>query len=488
MVRRSWKSFLAGMALVGGMMAANTAFAYDGCCAPACSDCHQCEQIFADAGQKLTDQLAGMSCCGNNCCGTQTSCCAPTSVCDPVCAAPASDVLSNTCGESCGEGCGESASGCTDGLFTVNGRKLGLFGDWGNGVTLGGWTQFGYQNGPDGAFTGNGTFNNVNFGPGAGLGNAKEWNNFNLNQQGLYLNKTADGSNGIGFGYRAEMIYGVDGNEAQSFGNNPGRYDYLNGWDHGPYEWALPQLYAEVAVGDLSVKVGHFYTIVGYEVIPSGGNFFLSRQLTFYNSEPFTHTGALATYKAGDNLSVMGGWTAGMDTGFDRQRGGNSFLGGFIYNISEDTVLTYTMTAGNLGWRGNGSINSIILTQNWSDKFSTVHQFDVLGSNNPSSFSGPDPNAGGGVANNSTGLINYAFYQVSDKVKAGVRQEWYKADGISYNTMTYGFNYFAMENLVIRPEIRQMWAPGTTNGGAQAVGHHDLFNSTVLGIDAVLTY
>lgn len=213
------------------------------------------------------------------------------------------------------------------------------------------------------------------------------------------------------------MIYGVDGNEAQSFGNNAGRFDFSPDWNHGIYEWALPQLYAEAAMGDLSVKLGHFYTIVGYEVIPSGGNFFLSRQLTFYNSEPFTHTGALATYKASDSLSVMGGWTAGMDTGFDRLNGGSSFLGGFIYNVTDSTALTYTMTAGNLGWRGDGSINSIILTQSWSDKFSTVHQFDVLSSNlGGPGFAGPQA-TGGGIANNSTGLINYAFYTIKQQVE-----------------------------------------------------------------------
>lgn len=474
MIKRSWKSILAGIAMVGGMTAANSAYAYDGCGSTGCGDCQQCEQIFADAGQKLTDQLAGMSCCGNGCC-EQQSCCAPASVCDPGCSAPCGDILGDACGESCGEGCGGSEA---------DDRFLGLFGDWGHGVTLGGWTQFGYQSGPDGAFSGNGAFNNVNFGPGAGLSNAKEWNNFQLNQQGLYLNKTADGSNGLGLGFRAEMIYGVDGNEAQSFGNNPGRYDFNSKWNHGIYEYALPQLYAEAAIGDLSVKIGHFYTIVGYEVIPSGGNFFLSRQLTFYNSEPFTHTGALATYKAGDNLSVMGGWTAGMDTGFDRFNGGSSFLGGFIYNVSESTALTYTMTAGNLGWRGDGSINSIILTQSWSDKFSTVHQFDVLSSN----LGTPGNNfASTGVADNSTGLINYAFYTINDKLKAGIRQEWYKADGTSYNTMTYGVNIKPMDRLVIRPEIRQMWAPGAVNTAA-APGHGDLFNSTVYGIDAIITY
>lgn len=459
MVRRSWKSLLASMALVGGMAVGNTAFANGEGCTPGCSDCQNCEQIFADAGQKLTDQLASMSCCGEG-----ASCCAPASVCDDGCADPLSDV----CGEGGGDGCGE---GCD------------LFGESGSGITFGGWTQFGYQNGPDGAFTGNGVFNSVRS-PGA-FPNAKEWNRFNLNQQGLYVGKTADGSKGIDWGFRGEMIYGVDGNEAQSFGNNPGRFDYVNGWDHGIYEWALPQAYGEVAMGDLSVKAGHFYTPIGYEVIPSGGNFFLSRQLTFYNSEPFTHTGALATYSAGDNLQVLGGWTLGMDTGFDQLNGGNAFLGGFIYTISESTSLTYMMTAGNLGWRGDGSINSIVLTHSWTDKIQTVHQFDVLGSNLQNNFAA-DPTNGGGVANNSTGLINYAFYSINDKVKAGARQEWYKADGTSYNTMTYGVNITPVDKLVIRPEVRHMWSPGAL--GAGGAGQDALFNQTVFGIDAIISY
>jgi Putative beta-barrel porin-2, OmpL-like. bbp2 len=220
-------------------------------------------------------------------------------------------------------------------------------------------------------------------------------------------------------------------------------------------------------------------------VIPSGGNFFLSRQLTFYNSEPFTHTGALGTYTAGDNLQVLGGWTLGMDTGFDQLNKGNAFLGGFIYTLSESTTLTYMMTAGELGWRGNGAINSIILSQNWTDKIQTVHQFDVLGSNLQNDFAA-DPVTGGGVASDSTGLINYAFYTINDKLKAGVRQEWYKADSVSYNTMTYGVNITPMDKLVIRPEIRHMWSPGAGNAGGP--GQDALFNQTVLGIDAIITY
>jgi len=466
MVRRSWKTLLASMALVGGLAGGNTAFAdgescTPGCGAAGCSDCQHCEQIFADAGQKLTDQLASMSCCGDGCAASENSCCAPASVCDP---------LSDVCGEGCGDGSGE---GCD------------LFGESGNGITFGGWTQFGYQNGPDGAFTGDGQFNDRRFGPGTNP-RGNEWNRLNLNQQALYVNKTADGSNGLGFGFRAEMIYGVDGNEAQSFGNNDGTFDFKNGFDHGIYEWALPQLYAEVATGDLSVKLGHFYTPVGYEVIPSGGNFFLSRQLTFYHSEPFTHTGALGTYNASDNLQILGGWALGMDTGFDQFGNGNVGLGGFIYQLSDSTSLTYMTCTGDMGRRGDGSINSFIISQNWSEKIQTVNQFDVMGSNNPGNF-GDD----GAVANNSTGLINYAFYTINDKVKAGARQEWYKADGTSYHTMTYGVNISPMDKLVIRPEVRHMWAPGAAGaavGSTNAAGHNDLFNQTVFGIDAIITY
>src|SRR5690606_21833194 len=126
---------------------------------------------------------------------------------------------------------------------------------------------------------------------------------------------------------------------------DPGHWDYLNGWDHGYYGWAMPQLYAEVAYGDLSVIAGHFYTLLGYEVVPATGNFFYSHAFTMYNSEAFTHTGVLATYSASDNLTLYGGWTLGWDTGFNQFGGGSSFLGGASVGITDDATITYILTA-----------------------------------------------------------------------------------------------------------------------------------------------
>ncbi len=437
-----------------------------------------CDKVYEDAAERLKNLNPG--CCA------PAGCTSAASVCDP-------NAVFNGCGSGCNNGCGcRKGCGLLGGELGEPWTVMSLFNDdcgknhfKDNGWVMGGFTQFGYQSNPDGAFAGNGPFVNQ-----------KEYKFFGLNQQYLFLGKVADGSKGFDWGFRTDLMFGLDGNEGQSFGNVVGgHYDYFNGWNHGAYEWALPQLYGEVAMGNLSVKAGHFYTPVGYEVIPSNGNFFLSRQLTFYNSEPFTHTGALATYKVSDKLTVLGGWTLGMDSGFYQYAGGNSVLYGLTYAIDDKTSLIYSGIAGNLGWRGDGSINSIILTRKWAEKWSTVHQFDVLGSNlgtnfnaNASGFPFAPAAPGDGVAGDSTGLINYAFYDVTTKVKAGVRYEWYKADGTSYQTLTGGVNIKPMANLVIRPEVRYMFSNGNNQIYTGPDYSGTLFNQTVFGVDAILTF
>lgn len=352
-----------------------------------------------------------------------------------------------------------------------------------NNYVLGGWISTGYQNKPDGAFTGNGPFLDD-----------REWTSYNLNQAWFYLGKNTD-TQGCGWdwGFRVDVVYGVDGNETQSFGNNAGRFDFLNGWDHGIYEWGMPQLYVELAYNDLTVKLGHFFTPTGYEVIPPLGNFFYSRQITWYNAEPFTHTGALATYRYSDNVTLTGGWVLGWDTGFDQFNQGNLVLTGMSWTISEDVVLALFGGYGNAGWRGSKTnLSGAILSLQWTERFSTVHQFDVLGTNNETDPVAPGGDfASEGVAGDSTALIHYAIYQLTDRVKTGVRQEWWKADGISYYTLTGGFNVQATPNLLIRPEVRYLWSPGTPGGppGSIADNIARIFDkSTVFGIDATWSF
>ena len=465
-----------------GLLVTSTLHAADpGCCAPtACRPTIQgggcCDKIYEDAAARLRNM-------NNGCCAPAAAACAAPAT---ACADPAA--VFNGCGSAsaadCSSGCG-LLSGDLGEPFTL----VSLFDNecGGNRLTdkgwiIGGHTQYGYQSNPDGAFSGNGTYaGNI-----PGFGPQREFRHAYLNQAYLYAAKVADGSKGFDWGFRADMLFGVDGRDAQAFGNKPsGSWDFNNGFDHGQYSWAFPQLYGEVAMGDLSTKVGHFYTPIGYEVVPSNGNFFLSRQLTFYNSEPFTHTGTQSTYKVNDKLTVNGGYVLGMDTGFERFSSGGAFLGGATYVMDDKTTLIYQMISGNLGWRGNGNINSVVLSHKWAEKFSTVHQFDVMGTD----LAGADFNVQDGVAGDSVGLINYGFYDITSKLKAGYRNEWYKADGTSYYTNTIGVNVKPTANLTIRPEIRYMNSPGNeANYVTPGLFNGQLYNQTVYGIDAILTF
>ena len=389
-------------------------------------DCQTCQQLFEENNQKLTDQLAAMSCC------CESSCCAPTSVCEC-----ADDVCGDVCGEGCGEGC------CGDSC---------------GGITIGGWVQMGYHDGvtPNAAAPFDaGSFNN-------------HPHRLNLHQAWLYAEKVADGSCGMDWGFRADLMYGVDAGDTQAFGNPAGSWDFANGWDHGQYGWAMPQLYAEVASGDVSVKLGHFYTLIGYEVVTAPDNFFYSHALTMFNSEPFTHTGALATYSVDDDTSIYAGWTSGWDTGFDQLNGGSSFLGGFGTALGENVAFTYIATAGELGWRGNGYSHSLLFDVTLTEDLNYILQSDLVDTNN--------------AVGDDFGINQYLIYNVDEKIAVGTRVEWWTRDSAEQWAATFGVNVKPMDNLVIRPEIRHDWGIGPGNPAALNG------SATTFGVDAIVTF
>jgi hypothetical protein len=257
-------------------------------------------------------------------------------------------------------------------------------------------------------------------------------------------------------------------------------------FDHGHYEWALPQLYLELAHGDWSWKLGKWFTPVGYEVIPDTGNFFYSHTLTHYNSEPFSHTGVLGTYNGFDDATIYAGWALGWDTGFDQFDGGNIFVGGLTYNASEDVALTYLVTVGNFGWKSEGEfgfshhfVGIFDLSENWQ----YVLQHDYL---DTEGIPGDDETNG-----QDKGVSNYLFYTLNDCWKLGGRVEWWKSDNVipgeatSFYNIAGGINYHASANLVIRPEIRYDWTPADE---AYDDEFNVDYNQTWFGIDAVVTY
>ncbi|HEY2147635.1 MAG TPA: outer membrane beta-barrel protein, partial [Pirellulales bacterium] len=138
------------------------------------------------------------------------------------------------------------------------------------------------------------------------------------NQAWFAIDRSAPADNcGWFVGGHVDYFFGSDyffttaaGLDGTSFGNIP----RWNTTDSFLYGFSMPQLYAETDYGtDTKIKWRHFFTIIGYEVVPAIGNFFYSHSYTMQYGEPFTHTGMLAS-QTHCNWTFYGGITAGWNT------------------------------------------------------------------------------------------------------------------------------------------------------------------------------
>ncbi|MDD4270950.1 MAG: outer membrane beta-barrel protein, partial [Thermoguttaceae bacterium] len=209
-----------------------------------------------------------------------------------------------------------------------------IFGRHDSGIEVGGWisvggyaNQFGEsRNGPLG-------FNTVGDG-------------VNVHQLWGYMAKETE-THGLGadWGARVDYVFGIDGPDTQAVGGT----GWDSSWDTGrDYGSAIPQAYAEIAVNYLTVKAGYFFTPLGYERVQAPENFFYSHSYTHYYVEPFTHTGALATYDGIEDWTFYGGWTTGWDAAWEMIGDSNMFLGGATYHLGDDLAVTYMTSAGQL--------------------------------------------------------------------------------------------------------------------------------------------
>ena len=410
---------------------------------PVSPSIRRAEAILSTPADRLDIQL--ISCTDGAACDTGSSC----------------DGMAGDCVGGCEDGCG-LFGGC--GLLSGESGDafdLGtsLFGE-DSGWDVGGWVQAGYTNKSDGV---------LNTRPDA----------LNVHQTWIYLEKVADGSKGLDWGARVDAMYGLDGENTQAFGNNPGRWDFANGFDHGAFHSAIPQAYGVLAYDKLSVKLGHFYTPAGYEVVPATGNFFYSHAFTWNFTEPFTHTGALATYTASDEVTLYGGWVAGWDTGFDAFNNGSAVIGGATVKATDDISVSYIGTVGNLGKIGDGNSHHIVATAALTDKLNYALSSDITRTN-----------AGvfGGTTFHSVSAANYLIYNLTDKVGVGGRAEWIKLDGVSYYETTVGVNVKPTPNFILRPEVRHQWSPGADKAGGNNPIGLPTTDDTIVGIDAILTF
>jgi hypothetical protein len=337
---------------------------------------------------------------------------------------------------------------------------------------IGGWAQIGYHS----------------------AGSPLRFNNYpdgvRLHQAYLYYDEVADGSKGLSFGKRIDYVYGIDGPDTQSFGQGGG---WDSGWDNGAYYGhALPQAYGTVAYGDTEVKIGHFYTLIGYEVVTATGNFFYSHSYTMYNSEPFTHTGALVTHKVKDNLTLYGGYVTGWDSGF--RDNGDAFLGGATLKMCDDVSVTYAgiggrfneeSSRGSIPINERGYMQSVIITTQLTEKLQHVFWTDYLDSKDEV----------GDTVRNTFDITNYLIYNICDKLSVGSRFEWWNVADTANDgnkdvyAFTFGANVRPVDHLLVRPEIR--WDGDQDRQGVNEIDARNGLARTSqvgFGIDAIVSF
>ncbi|NBX29273.1 porin [bacterium] len=339
--------------------------------------------------------------------------------------------------------------------------------------------------------------------------NDRAWQGM-MNQLYLVNERTLDTEDGgWDWGGRVDLLYGTDyiyttarGLDAYTAGDPVG-FGQPRWGSTKYYGLAMPQLYGELGYNDLAVKFGHFYTIMGYEVVPAIGNFFYTHAYTMQYGEPFTHTGILTTWTPNDQLTFYNGIVNGWDNWDDGTgtfgpvinnypSGGSnaSYLGGATMKSSDEKqALTITAISGNenpvFGQPivGNRSLISTVYVNELSDKLTYVFQND-----NGWQFNAFGP----GSQAQWYGVNQYLFWNFTEKLVGGMRFEWFR-DNDGYRVVnplrnslfgqtpywggyegnfwaaTWGLNYKPNANWIIRPELRYDWyngKAGATNGNA----------------------
>jgi hypothetical protein len=364
--------------------------------------------------------------------------------------------------------------GETTGLvdYLSNGADTQFGSDW--GIKWGGWANFGITynaEDPAGRYNGPVTFGDRD-------------SEFQLNQFYLYLQRSVDTeAKGWDFGFRADFLFGTDAVFTQAYGCPSCTWDLGILAQEGErfYDIAFPQAYVEVFApfgNGITAKIGHFYTIIGNEVVTAPDNFFYSHAYTMQYGEPFTHTGVLLSYPLNDNWTLTGGGvtasiTGGWDGGFDKGLGNWNFLGGVTWTSdSKGTSVAVTGTAGDTSEHvdENWSMYSIVLKHDIVEGLHFTLQHDHGFADKAVA------DASGNLQDTEWyGINSYLTYDIFDNLGAGIRFEWFRDDdgfrifspartltyapgANSYYALTAGLNWKPLNWVTVRPNVRYDWA------------------------------
>ncbi|MDO4629287.1 MAG: outer membrane beta-barrel protein [Planctomycetia bacterium] len=313
-------------------------------------------------------------------------------------------------------------------------------------------------------------------------------NRTNLNQLMVSAERALDTSTGFDWGYNLDVTFGTE--NAQCYGD--GEFDGSWGVSGDGYCTSIYQIYAEVGYYDMSLKIGKFSTIVGYESFDETEELFNTHSY-MYEYEPMTHCGGLLTWDATEKFSLNFGLTTGCDNSFENPNGDFGVLFGASYQVTDRLSVGYAAMWNRVHGEERSAVNFAYydifgghdglyahdkdefqqtVTVSWDITCRLNYTFTC----NVGSMVFEDQH---NVAHSHVGLGNYFTYILTDKVTLGLRYEWFHQeigggnfgydadfDDANYHELTLAAKYMPTENIFVRPEIRYDWVEeGTRDSG-----------------------
>ncbi|MDR1923271.1 MAG: porin [Planctomycetaceae bacterium] len=304
-------------------------------------------------------------------------------------------------------------------------------------------------------------------GNGSTLGNVRQTGAV-LNQLWFGLKRDLDTSLGFDWGFRGEFLFGTDARLVQSYGD--ATFDY---WSlRRDYSIAIPQLYVSFGYRNLSVKIGKFESLLGYEHIQAVDSPFYSHSNLFY-AEPQSHSGVLFDYNINPDFWVSLGYVQGSDSTLSNRFGDNGLIGGIYWRCCPSMTFWYTLYYANRGSgvfangepHPDGDEFRHTLVMNWklTSRFDYVFQWD-LGSRRISP----------GNSDNASyfGWAQYFTYRIHSRLKCGIRIDQLHSQKLMANSgfarpntfindfkgdlfgITIGAEWTPYRNFSFKPEIR----------------------------------
>ena len=306
-----------------------------------------------------------------------------------------------------------------------------------------------------------------------------------MNQLWVYMERTVDtGGYGWDIGGRVDFLYGTDARFVQT-------RDIEGEWNQTErfYQVALPQFYLDVAYNNLTIRMGHFLGILGYETTPAPDNFFYSHSYAMLYAEPYTHTGLLGIYDVNDQLTFCLGFQNALDQIEGVQNSKRlGLLAGANWSswngrVSIDFAVSTAKQRPVVQYDGSdipplaGFVYSVVGTVVVTDRLSYVIQHDYV-----QGVLRDVPQLGTRKSE-AYGVNQYLFYEINPCWAAGLRFEWFRDDdgfyvwnrrngepiqnffagGLPGNfyEVSAGVNWTPRENIIVRPEARWDWFDGT---------------------------